>query len=332
MIERREFITLLGGAAVAWPLATRAQQPERMRRVGVLMGWREGNPESQARLAMFKKGLAELGWIEGQNVRIDLRWGGGDADRIKALAAELVSLDPEVILAGPSNSLIPLQKETRSIPIVFVSVSDPLGQGIVESLARPTGNVTGFSNLEFSLMGKWLQMLKEIAPGVARVAVMISTSNLVSANWYRVFNTLAPSFAVEPIAAPIRERADIERTIEALGRAPGGGLIVPGDTLVRTPDVRRSMVELTARHRVPAMYPGPEFVADGGLMSYGVDQIDPYRRAASYVDRILKGETPADLPVQQPTKFELVINLRTAKALGLSVPLTLQASADEVIE
>jgi putative ABC transport system substrate-binding protein len=331
-MNRRELIMLLGSVAAAWPFMARAQQGERMRRIGVLMGWVESNPDSQARLAMFKKGLAELGRIEGQNLRIDLRWGSGDADRIRALAAELVSLEPEVILASPSNALIPLQKETRSIPIVFVNVSDPLGQGIVESLARPTGNVTGFSNLEFSLMGKWLQVLKEIAPGVTRVAVMISTGNLVSANWYRMFRTLAPSFAVEPITAAIRDRADIERIIEALGREAGGGLIVPGDTLVRTPAVRRLVVELTARHRVPAMYPGTEFVTDGGLMSYGVDQIDPYRRAASYVDRILKGETPADLPVQQPTKFELAINLRTAKALGLTVPLTLQASADEVIE
>jgi putative ABC transport system substrate-binding protein len=331
-MKRRELIMLLGSVAAAWPFMARAQQGERMRHMGVLMGWIEGNPDSEARLAMFRKGLAELGWVEGQNLRIDLRWGGGDAGRIKALAAELVSLNPDVILAAPSNALIPLQKETRSIPIVFVSVSDPLGQGIVESLARPTGNVTGFSNLEFSLMGKWLQLLKEIAPGVTRVAVMIYTGNLVSANWYRMFDTLAPSFAVEPMAAPTRDRADIERTIEALGRAPGGGLIVPGDILVRTPAVRRWMVELTARHRVPAMYPGTEFVTDGGLMSYGVDQIDPYRRAASYVDRILKGETPADLPVQQPTKFELAINLKTAKALGLTVPLTLQASADEVIE
>ena len=215
---------------------------------------------------------------------------------------------------------------------MFVTVSDPIGQGIVESLSRPTGNVTGFSNLEFSLMGKWLQILKEIAPTIERVAVMIFTGNAASPKWYRIFDTLAPSFAIEPIAAPIRERGDIESTIDALARRRSGGLIVPGDTYVETPSLRRLIVELAAQHRVPALYTRPEFVAEGGLMCYGIDQIDPYRRAAGYVDRILRGETPADLPVQQPTKFELIINLRTAKAIGLTVPLTLQASADEVIE
>jgi len=289
---------------------------------------------------VFRQALGQLGWSEGHNIAIEVRWGAGNPERIKALAAELVSLKPEVILTGPSNALIPLQSETRSIPIVFVGVSDPLGQGIVESLARPTGNVTGFSNLEFSLIGKWLQLLKEIAPRVTRVALMISASNVVSASWYRMFDSVVPSFAVEAIAAPIRGyadspiegRADIEHTIETLGRRPEGGLLVAGDTFVYAPSVRRLIVELTARYRIPALYTAPEFVRDGGLMCYGVDQIDPYRRVASYVDRILKGEKPGDLPVQQPTKFELIINLRTAKALGLTVPLTLQASADEVIE
>jgi putative tryptophan/tyrosine transport system substrate-binding protein len=328
-MKRREFITLLGGA-ITWPLAARAQQ-ERMRRIAVLMGGPDDAVWSP-RVAVFRQALGQLGWSDGHNIVTEIRWGAGDQERIKALAAELASLKPEVILAGPTNALVPLQRQTRSIPIVFVSVSDPLGQGIVESLARPTGNVTGFSNLEFSLLGKWLQHLKEIAPGIARVAVMISTSNAVSVSWFRTFHTLAPSFAVEPIDAPIQERADIERTIEALGHRPGGGLIVPGDTFVSRPDVRGLVIGLTAQHRIPALYTVPEFVRDGGLMCYGVDQIDPYRRAAAYVDRILKGETPGDLPVQQPTKFELVVNLRTAKALGLTVPLTLQASADEVIE
>ena len=302
-----------------------------MRHVAVLMGGTEVGEWPQ-RVAAFRQALEQLGWSEGHNIATDIRWGTNDDERIKAVVAEIVSLKPEVILAGPSHVVIPLQKETRSIPIVFVNVSDPVGQGIVDSLARPTGNITGFSNLEFSLIGKWLQILKEIAPAVARVAVMIFTGNAASANWYRMFDAVAPSFAIEPIAAPIRERADVESTIEALARKPNGGLIVPGDTLLSTPAVRRSIVELTARHRVPAMYTQPEFVTEGGLMCYGIDPIDPFRRAAGYVDRILRGAAPADLPVQQPTKFELVINLKTAKALGLTVPLTLQASADELIE
>jgi putative ABC transport system substrate-binding protein len=330
-MRRRAFITLLGGAAAAWPLAARAQQGARMRRIGILMGAADDGGYTQ-QVAAFRQALEQLGWSEGRNLATEMRWGGNDPARIKALAAELVSLEPEVILAAPSNTVIAVQRATRSIPIVFVNVSDPVGQGIVDSLSRPTGNVTGFSRLEFSLVGKWLQLLKEIAPGTSRIALMIFTINAASPGWYRMFENVAPSLAIEPIAAPMRERAEIERTIEVLARKPGGGLIVPGDTVVRTPAVRRSIVELAARHRVPAIYHGPEFVAAGGLMSYGVDPTDPFRRAAEYVDRILKGETPADLPVQQPVKFQLVINLKTAKALGLSVPLTLQASADEVIE
>jgi putative ABC transport system substrate-binding protein len=330
-MNRRAFISLLGGAAAAWPVAARGQQAERVRRIGVLIGAADDGGYA-TRLAAFRHSLEQLGWREGHNLATDIRWGGNDAKRIKALAAELVSLKPEVILAGPTHAVIPLQRETRTIPIVFVNVSDPVGQGIIESLARPSGNLTGFTNLEFSLIGKWLQILKEIAPSLDRVAVMIFVGNAASAHWFRTFDRVAPALSIEPIAAPIRARADIERIVAALANRPGGGLIVPGDTFVQAPAVRRWLAELTARRGVPALYGRSEFVADGGLVSYGIDQIDPYRHAAGYVDRILKGETPPDLPVQQPTKFELVINLRTAKALGLTVPLTLQASADEVIE
>lgn len=329
-MRRRGFITLLGGA-VAWPLAARAQQSERMRRIGVLFGG-PNDANFQSKFAAFRQMLQQLGWIDGRNIEFNIRWGGNDAERIVTEARELVRSKPDVILVGPTNALIPLKKETDSIPIVFVQVSDPLGQGIVESLARPTGNITGFSNLEFSLIGKYLQILREIAPSTTRIAVMIHTSNAVSANWFRMFNTVAPSFAIEPITAPVRDRADIERTIESLARRPNGGLILPSDTFVENPDVRKFIVGLAALHRVPTLYTNPEFVRGGGLISYGIDQLDQYRGAASYVNRILKGETPADLPVQQPAKFELVINLKTARALGLNVPLSLQASADEVIE
>jgi putative ABC transport system substrate-binding protein len=320
----------LGGAA-AWPLAARAQQGERMRRVGVLMG---GASDSNLgpRIAAFREALHQLGWSEGRNVQIDVRWGANDRARVVAHARELVQSQPDVILSGPTNALVPLKRETQSIPIVFVQVSDPLGQGIVASIARPDGNLTGFSNLEFSLIGKYLQLIKEIAPAVARVGVMIHVSNAVSASWFRMFRTVAPSFSVEPIDLPVRDRAGIEGAIEQLSRQPDSCLIVPGDSYVEAPGMRGSIVVLTAARRLPALYTFRGFVRDGGLMSYGIDQVDQYRRAASYVDRILKGEGPADLPVQAPTKFELALNLTTAKALGLTVPLTLHASADEVIE
>jgi len=330
-MKRREFITLLGGAAVAWPLAAHAQQPERIRRIGVLFGG-PNDAEFRSKLAAFQQTLQQLGWVEGRNIEFVTRWGSNDAERVLQETRELVRIRPDVILVGPTNALVPLKKETDSIPIVFVQVSDPLGRGIVESLARPTENVTGFSSLEFSLIGKYLQILKEIAPSTTRIGVMIHISNAVSAGWFRMFNTVAPSFAIEPITAPVRDRADIERTIESLARGPNGGLILPGDSYVESPDVRKFIVGLAALHRLPALYTHSGFARDGGLMSYGIVQIDQYRGAASYVNRILKGETPADLPVQQPTKFELIINLRTAKALGLTVLLTLQASADELIE
>jgi putative tryptophan/tyrosine transport system substrate-binding protein len=330
-MRRRDFIKVVAGSAITWPAAARAQQPERIRRIGVLFGG-PNDADFQSKLAVFQQMLQQLGWIDGRNIEFNIRWGGSDVERIATEARELVRARPDVILVGPTEALVPLKKETDSIPIVFVQVSDPLGQGIVESLARPTGNVTGFSNLEFSLIGKYLQILREIAPSTSRIAVMIHTSNAVSANWFRMFKTVAPSFAIEPITAPVRDRADIERTIETLAGKPNGGLILPSDSFLENPSVRKFIAELAALHRLPALYTNREFVRDGGLVSYGIDQLDQYRGAASYVNRILKGETPADLPVQQPAKFELVINLKTARSLGLTVPMSLQASADEVID
>jgi putative ABC transport system substrate-binding protein len=329
-MKRREFILAVGGVA-AWPFAACARQPEQMRRIGVLFGG-PNDAEFRSKFAAFQQTLQQIGWVEGRNIEFDIRWDSNDADRVLQEAREFVRIKPDVILVGPTNALVPLKKETDSIPIVFVQVSDPLGRGIVDSIARPTGNVTGFSNLEFSLIGKYLQILKEIAPSTARVGVMIHTSNAVSANWFRMFNTVAPSFAIEPITAPVRDRADIERTIESLAREANGGLIVPGDSYVDNLDVRKFIVGLAASHRLPALYTNPGFAREGGLMSYGIDQLDQFRGAASYVNRILKGETPADLPIQQPTKFEFAINLKTAKALGLAVPNSIVVSADEVIE
>jgi putative ABC transport system substrate-binding protein len=290
------------------------------------------NAEYRPRLTLFMQTLAQLGWIDGQNVKFDIRWNGNDRQNEAAHARELVQHKPDVILASPSRVVFPLQKETRTIPIVFVTVSDPIGQGIVDNLARPSGNTTGFSNLEFSLIGKWLQILKEAAPKVTRVGLMISTTNGASPNWYREFKNVAPKFGVEPIAAPITTRADIERTINSLSHQPGDGLIVAGDVFVEAPSNRRLIVELTAANRLPTLYGVLSFAREGGLISYGVDQVDPFRRAASYVDRILKGARPSDLPVQQPTKFQFTINLKAAKALGLDPPTALIAGADEVIE
>ena len=281
---------------------------------------------------VFVDTLRRLGWKDGENVSIDIRWSPGGPQQTAALARELLALKPDVILVGPTRALIPLQKETSTIPIVFIFVSDPLGQGIVKSLARPTGNLTGFSNLEFSLVGKWLQILKEAAPRITRVGLMISTGNAVSPEWYQMFNKMAPTFGIEPVAAPIKDRADIERVVKSLSTRPDGGLIVAGDTFVETPSVRRLIIDLTATHRLPALYGVLTFAREGALLSYGIDQLDPYRRAAGYVDRILKGEKPADLPVQQPTKFHFVINLKTAKALGLTIPPSLLARADDIIE
>jgi putative ABC transport system substrate-binding protein len=330
-VRRREFILFVGGATAALPLGVRAQNSEQLRRIGVLMGG-INNPTARSLISAFEQTLKQLGWAEGSNVRIDIRWGGNNSERVAGYARELIQLKPDVILVGPTNALLPLKKETQTIPIVFVQVSDPLGRGVVTNLSRPTDNVTGFSNLEFSLIGKYLQLLKEVAPSTTRVAVMIHVSNAVSDDWYRAFNKVAPSFAIEPIVAPVQERTDIANTIESLTRKPNGGLIVPGDTYVDIPDVRKIIVELAATNRIPALYTNPEFVRDGGLMSYSTDIVDQYRGAAAYVARVLKGEKPSDLPVQQPTKFELTINLKAAKSLGLNVPFGLLNAANEVIE
>jgi putative ABC transport system substrate-binding protein len=328
-MERREFITLLGGAA-AWPLAARAQQSDTMRRIGVLMNLTADDPEGQARIAAFHKGLQEWGWTLGRNARIDVRWGAFDADISRRYAAELVGLAPDVILAAASAAMGALQQTTRTVPIVFVGIVDPVGAGFVESLARPGGNTTGFTPFEYGLSGKWLELLKEIAPGVKRAAVLRDPAVGSGVGQYAIIQAVASSLGVELRPIDAREPAEIERAIVTFAQVPNGGLI-----FVASPSglVHRNLIiTLAARHRLPAVYFSRPFVVDGGLIAYAPDQIDQYRQAASYVDRILNGEKPADLPVQAPTKYQLVVNLKTAKALGLDVPATLLARADEVIE
>ena len=331
-MRRREFITLLGGAAssVSWPLAARAQQPERMRRIGVLMNLAADDPESQARIGAFLQGLQESGYAIGRNVRIDYRWATGDADRMRRHAAELAALAPDVILANANPSVAALQEATRSLPIVFVAVTDPVGGGLVESLARPGSNATGFTSAEFGMSAKWLELVKEIAPRVTRVAVLQDPGNPGGLPQFAAIQSVAPSFGVELSSLFLRDAGDIEQAVAALARGSNVGLIV-----TRTSGAishRELIITLAARHRLPAVYPLRLFVTGGGLISYGPDIVDQYRRAAGYVDRILKGEKPADLPVQAPTKYELVINLKTAKAMGLDMPATLLARADEVLE
>jgi putative ABC transport system substrate-binding protein len=328
-MRRREFITLLGGAAV-WPMTVRAQQPERVRRIGVLMPFEESDSDAQANITAFRQALQMLGWTDGHNVRIDHRWGGGEPERISAHASELVRLKPDVILASSPLVLQALLQETRSIPIVFTEITDPVGSGFVASLARPGGNVTGFAIAEFSMYGKSLEMLKEVAPHVARVVVLLNSEQAPQAGMWHAIEAAAPSFRVQVTAADVRGSADIEHAIESLARESNGGLIV----LPNVPTIvhRGLIMALAARHRLPAVYSSRQFVTEGALISYGPDRVDQYRRAAAYVDRILRGEKPADLPVQQPTQFELAINLKTAKALGLEVPWFLQQRADEVIE
>jgi len=328
-MQRREFITLLGGAAAVWPLTARAQQPDQMRRIGVLIGFADNDPEGQARAKAFQQKLQDLGLTDGHNVRIEYRWII-DPDRIPALAAELVHLTPDVILAYGNPVLAALRRETRSIPIVFVQVTNPVGGGFVASLAHPGGNITGFTNFEFAIGGKWLETLKEIAPDTRRVAVILNPENPTASGYLGAIEAMAPSLGVQVTPTAGRDAADIERAIEAFAGAPDGGVIVLPDLIAFFN--RELFVALAARHRLPAVYPVRLFAAAGGLLSYGVDQINQSRQAASYIDRILKGEKPADLPVQAPTKFELVINLKTAKALGLTVPPQLLARADEVIE
>jgi putative tryptophan/tyrosine transport system substrate-binding protein len=328
-MRRRAFITLLGAAA-AWPLAARAQQSERVRRIGLLMGAADDR-EGQARVTALKQGLQELGWTDGGNIQIETRFGGADAGRIRAQAAELVALAPDVVVGNSTPVLRALRQATSSIPIVFVAVNDPVEQGFVSSLAHPGGNITGFAFIDFQMVGKWLEMLKEAAPSITRAALMFSPDTSLHYYLYlRSFEAMPRSVAVEVAAAPVRDTAEGEKTIAKLGREPSGGLIVPPDafTIVH----HQLLIRLAQQHRVPAVYSLRTYVALGALMSYGPDPYDLFRRSASYVDRILKGAKPADLPVQQPTKFELAINLKTAKALGLQIPDRLLALADEVIE
>jgi len=330
-MKRREFITLLGGAAAAWPLAARAQQGERMRRIGVLSGLAADDPEMVARMAAFRQGMQEQGWSEGRNLQIDYRSAGADAARIKSYAAELVGAPPDVILAITSPSVVALRQVTNTIPIVFVAIGDPVGQGFVASLARPGGNITGFTGLEFSLGEKWLGFLKGLAPGVTRVGFLFHPElGPFHLHWLKSVEAAAATLGVETTAAPVRAAADVEHVISAIAAAPNGGLVVEPDAY--TLANRRLIIELAARHRLPAVYAYRHDASEGGLVSYGPDVRDLYRRSASYVDRILKGEKPADLPVQEPLKYDLVINLKTAKSLGLTVPPTLLATADEVIE
>jgi ABC-type uncharacterized transport system substrate-binding protein len=329
-MKRRHFIALLGGAAAAWPLAARAQQPGRMRRIGVLLNLAADDPESQRRMTAFVQGLQQLGWTDGRNAKIETRWGAGDADRIRKYAAELVALAPDVILAATSVVTGPLLQATRAVPIVFVQVIDPVGAGFVESLARPGGNVTGFMHHEYGLSGKWLELLKEIAPHVTRGAVIREPADPAQIGQFAAIQSMAPLLGMLVSPVNVHDAAEIERAVTAFAHSSNGGLIVPAGALATTH--RDLIITLAAQHKLPAVYSNPVFVTGGGLISYGPDRIDQYRRAAGYVDRILKGEKPADLPVQAPTKYELVINLKTAKALGLEIPPQLLALADEVIE
>ena len=327
-MRRREFITFIGGAA-AWPIATYAQQPDGQPRIGVLITVDDG-PQGQARMAAFRQGLQQLGWTDGRNVQIETRWTAGNAENARKYAAELVALSPNVILATGSSAMGPLLQISGTVPIVFVHVPDPVGAGYVNSLARPGGNATGFSLFEYSIGGKWLDLLKQIAPGVTRVAVLRDPVISGGLGQFAAVQSAASSFAVEVTAINMRDTTEIERAIMAFATSSGGGLIVTAGPLAFVH--LRLIVTLAARHKLPAIYGNRQFVADGGLISYGPDLLDQYRRAASYVDRILKGEKPADLPVQAPTKYEFVINLKTAKALGLEIPSSVLARADEVIE
>jgi putative ABC transport system substrate-binding protein len=328
-MRRREFITLLSGAA-AWPLAARAQQPERMRRIGVLMPNAADDPEYQARITAFLQGLAQLGWIDGRNARIDTRWGVADAERIRKYAAELVALAPDVIWVNSSPALAALLQATRTVPIVFTGVTDPVGAGFVDSLARPGSNATGFAVFEYGISAKWLELLKEIAPRVTRAAVLRETAVASGPAEFGIIQAAAPSLGVELRPVDVRDASEIERALTAFAQGSNGGLIVTGSP--GTIFHRALIVALAARHKLPAVYWLRRFVTDGGLISYGPDISDQFRKSAGYVDRILKGEKPADLPVQTPTKYELVINLKTAKTLGIDVPASVLARTDEVIE
>jgi putative ABC transport system substrate-binding protein len=327
MIGRREFITLLSGGTVAWSLAARAQQGDRVRRIGVLMAGDENDPVRKNPLSAFMQALAALGWSDGRNLRMELRWHGDDINRIRALAQELLGLQPDIILAGGTPATVALQRETRTIPIVFPNASDPVATGIVARLDRPGGNVTGFATNEASLGGKWLELL---APGLKRAAAMFNPDTAPVSSFMPSLDTAARSLKIVPIIAPVHSDVEIEAAIIALGREPGGGLVVMPDVFLNAH--RASIVLAAERNKVPAVYNVSDFARDGGLLSYGIDTVDIFRRAATYVDRILRGEKPGDLPVQFPTKFEMVVNRKTAKALGLEVPLSILVRADEVIE
>jgi putative ABC transport system substrate-binding protein len=331
-LGRRDFITLLGGAAAAWPLVARAQQSGPMRRIGVLMAGAESDDQGQLRIAAFRLGLANLGWTEGRNARIDHRWGTDNVDRERAFAAELVGLRPDVLFAGGTPQAAALQQATRSIPIVFTTVADPIGAGFVASLARPGGNLTGWMSVEPPLAGKWVQLLKEIAPGLRRAAYLFNpeVASSYAGEFFRHAEAAAVSLMMEMVAAAARNDTDIEEAFTVLAQEPNGGVIVNPDSFTR--DHRQQIIALAARHRLPAIYSSRFHANDGGLICYGADQTDPFGRAASYVDRILRGEKPANLPVQALTKFELIINLKTAKALGLDISHDLISIADEVIE
>jgi putative ABC transport system substrate-binding protein len=326
--KRREFIAGLG--ATAWPLAARAQQGDRVRLIGVLTPYDENDPFARTRIFAFTQALADLGWTDGRNVRMDLRWYGDDNNRARALAQELVGQQPDIIVTGGTLATVALQRETRTLPIVFVNVSDPVASGIVARLDRPSGNITGFATMEASLGGKWLELLLEIAPALTRAAIMFNPDTAPVSHFMPSFETAARSLKVVPIIAPVHSDLEIETAIIGLGHEPGGGLVVMPDAFL---NVHRAPIILAAgRNNVPAVYNLSVFVKDGGLFSYGIDQVDTYRRAATYVDRILRGAKPAELPVQLPTKFEMAVNLKTAKALGLTVPQSILLRADEVIE
>ena len=331
-MRRREFITLLGGAtATTWPLAVRAQQDGAMRRIGVLMAFGEGDPVGEARVAAFREGLQELGWVEGRNIRIDTRWATADLASTERLAMELVALQPDLILSNSTPTTAALLKQTRTIPIVFAVVSDPVGSGFVTSFPHPGGNVTGLTNIEPTMPGKWLELLKEIAPRVNRAAFLFNPATANYADYYvNPFKAAAASFGVDAVIASVRDRSELEFVISAQAREPNGGLVVMTDSFTSTHGAE--ITSLAARYRLPAIYPFRFFAELGGLLSYGNDLLDSFRRAAGYADRILKGAKPSELPVQAPVKFELVINLKTAKALGLTIPPGVLAIADEVIE
>jgi putative tryptophan/tyrosine transport system substrate-binding protein len=330
-VRRREFITLLGGAA-AWPLAARAQQTDRMRRIGVLMGTAEDDQQTLPFLQAFKRGLQELGWIEGRNIQVDYRFGASDVDRMQRFAKELVNSQPDLIVGHATPGTAALARETKTIPIIFVVVSDPVGSGFVASLSRPGGNMTGFVNIEASMGGKWIEFLKEVSPRLARAAFIYNPETAPHSYYLGPFEAAARSLSVEPMPSPVRHADDIEALIRGLGESRDSGLAVMPDTFTSTLRVYNQIISLAARYGVPTIYPYRYMAAAGGLLSYGTNNADLFRRTPTYVDRVLKGTKPAELPVQLPTKFEFVVNLKAAQALGVDVPLKLRAFADEVIE